>query len=170
MNSMNNVEQSLRDKFEILNVEYPDKLQLSVDMNKENIHSALAYLKSVGFTQLSLLTCIDWIEENTFELVYILMNWDTGVHIQVRTKLDRDNPKFYTITKVFPGAQYYERDVHEFFGVEFEGNDMSFKHLFLEMWDDMPPMRKDFDPRAYKSRKSPEREYEMKFKPRVGGE
>jgi NADH-quinone oxidoreductase subunit C len=47
--------------------------------------------------------------------------------------------------------------------VEFEGNEMSYKQLFLENWDDMPPLRKDFDSKAYSDRKYPVREYKKDF-------
>jgi len=115
-----------------------------------------------------MLTCVDWIEENEFQLVYLLMNWELGVRLQVRTRIDRDNPVFTTVTNIYPGAKYYERDVHEFFGVEFEGNPDSYKQLFLENWDDMPPLRKDFDPVAYSDRKFPKREYKKDFNTKAG--
>ena len=167
---MNNVLENLKKSFDILSVEYPIAQQMAIEVKVEQAHSVLSYLKSDGYRQLSIISAIDWIKDNQFELVFIVHNWDTGIHILVSIKLDRDNPRFSTITNIYPGAQYYERDVHENFGIEFHGNEMSFKQLFLEMWDDMPPMRKDFDPLAYSKKKFPEREYNMKFKPRVGGE
>ncbi|MCJ7718033.1 MAG: NADH-quinone oxidoreductase subunit C, partial [Anaerolineales bacterium] len=125
--------------------------------------------KTIGWKQLTLLTCVDWIEENTFQLVYILFNWENGVTLQVRTKINREKPDFTTITNIFPGAQYYERDVHEFFGVNFEGNPMSFKPLFLELWKDIPPLRKDFDTQKFSDENFPKREYKGDFRPKVGG-
>ena len=84
------------------------------------------------------------------------------------TNVDRDKPVFTTITNIYPGAQYYERDVHEFFGVEFEGNPDSYKQLFLENWDDIPPLRKDFDAVAYSDRKYPARKYKANFSTEAG--
>ncbi len=155
-------------KFEVLNVDVPKENQASLDFHSRDIHSVLAYVKSEGFRQLSMLSCVDWIDDNEFQLVFLLFNWDEGVRLQVRTRLDRENPKFTTITSIYPGAQYYERDVHEFFGVEFEGNPDSYKQLFLENWDDMPPLKKDFDPQAYSDRKYPVREYKKDFNTKAG--
>ena len=121
------------------------------------------YVRTQGFRQLSILTCVDWINEDKFQLVFIVFNWNLGIRLQIRTKIDRKNPKFNTITTIYPGAQYYERDVHEFFGVEFIGNENSYKQLFLENWDDMPPLRKDFDSKAYSDKKYPVREYKADF-------
>lgn len=170
MNSMNKVAEELKIRFNIEDFIYPDDMQMIFDVDKDMTHTVLDYLKGSGFRQLSILTCIDWPKENVFQLVYIIFNWDTGIHVLLRTKLDRDKPEFRTITNIYPGAQYYERDVHEFFGVEFEGNEMSYKPLFLELWDDIPPMRKDFDPLAYSKKRFPEREYKVNFTSKAGGD
>ena len=137
--------------------------QAAFDIDKDLVHELLADLRNQGFRQLSILTCVDWIDEGEFQLVFILFDWTTGVRIQVRTRIDRENPKFVTITNIYPGAKYYERDVHEFFGVEFEGNPDSMKQLFLENWDDIPPLRKDFNSRAYSDKKYAKREYNHTF-------
>lgn len=155
-------------KFAVIGLDFPKDDQASVDFQSSDVHAALAYLKSHGFRQLSMLSCVDWIADNEFQLVYLLFNWDTGVRLQVRTRIDRDNPKFITATGIYPGAKYYERDVHEFFGIEFEGNPDSYKQLFLENWDDIPPMRKDFDPQAYSDRKYPARKYKAEFDTKAG--
>lgn len=165
MNSMNNIKEEVSKRFENIRFEEVSSQQLSIDMKKDNIHSALAYLKSIGWDQLTFLTCVDWIEMKKFQLVYVLMNWDEGITINLRTEIDRDNPIMDSIISIFPGAEYYERDVHEFFGVNFPGNPNYEKDLFLEIWDDMPPMRKDFDPLAYSKRKFPDREYKAEFIP-----
>jgi NADH-quinone oxidoreductase subunit C len=60
---------------------------------------------------------------------------------------------------IFPGCKYYEREVHEFFGIKFPGNPDYHKQLILEAWDDMPPLLKDFDPRAYSDKKFAKRVY-----------
>lgn len=143
--------------------------QIAAVVKPDGIHGALAYLKNKGFTQLCILTCIDWIEDSQFELVYILFSWTDGIHIQLRARIDREKPFFTTVTDIFPGARYYEREVHEFFGVEFCGNEDSYKPLFLELWDDIPPLRKDFDPQAYSDSKFPMRENANEFLSMTGG-
>ncbi len=167
MNSMNKLINDLQADHDLQNYEIIDAQQLAIDIAAQELHQVLAYLKQRGFRQLSLLTCIDWPNDQVLQLVYIVMDWDLGIHIQVRCKLDRDHPKVTTITNIYPGAQYYERDVHEFFGVEFAGNPESFKPLFLELWQDIPPMRKDFDPQAYSDAHFPERTNKVKFESKI---
>ena len=167
MNSMNkNVEklvEDLKSTFNLISVDHVSKDQVSFDFNDKELHSALSHMKSIGWTQLSMITCVDWIEDNQFQLVYILFNWEEGIKVQIRTRIDRDEGKFRTITNIYPGAKYYERDIHEFFGIVFDGNPESVKQLFLENWDDMPPLRKDFDPKAYSDRKYEAREYKANY-------
>lgn len=163
-----NLATEIKSRFKLLGEDYPKDNQASFDFNSNDVHSVLAYVKSQGFRQLSILTCIDWIKENEFQLVFIVFNWESGVRLQIRTRIDRENPQFNTITSIYPGAQYYERDVHEFFGVEFIGNADSYKQLFLENWDDMPPLRKDFDSQKYSDKKYPVREYKTDFSKKAG--
>ncbi|QVK21774.1 NADH-quinone oxidoreductase subunit C [Mycoplasmatota bacterium] len=170
MNSMNNqaLVSELENRFSLLNVDLVSESQVAIDISNNDVHTVLAYLKSLGWKQLSMLTNVDWIEEGKYQLVYIIFNWDNPIYIQVRTKIERENPVFRTVTSVYPGAKYYERDVHEFFGVKFEGNPDSEKQLFLENWDDLPPLRKDFDAKAYSDRKYAKREYTKDFSNKGG--
>jgi len=136
-----------------------DQYQMSFEVNKEDIHSILTSLKAEGWIQMSYLSAIDWIDENEFELVYIVFNWEKPVYVQIRTRLDRDNPTINTIMPIYPGSKYYEREAFEYFGIRFPGNPDFEKPLILEDWDDMPPLRKDFDPRAYSDAHFSKREY-----------
>lgn len=172
MSSMNKYIKELvadiKSRFVSLGEDYPKDNQVALDFKENEVHAVLAFVKSQGFRQLSILTCIDWIENNEFQLVFIVFNWESGVRLQLRTRIDRSKAQFNTITSIYPGAQYYERDVHEFFGVEFIGNADSYKQLFLENWDDMPPMLKDFDSQKYSDKKYPVREYKTDFSKKAG--
>jgi NADH-quinone oxidoreductase subunit C len=155
--------QDVKSRYNILNVDLVDTNQVAIDVELITVHSLLTYLRGEGWDQLSILTCVDWIDEGEFQLVYILFNWDKPIRIQLRTRISRENAKVETIMNIYPGAKYYERDVHEFFGIEFEGNPDSMKQLFLENWDDLPPLRKDFDSKAYSDRKYKARTYEKNY-------
>lgn len=141
-----------------------DQYQVSFEINKDDVHSILSTLKLQGWKQLSYLSAIDWIDEDEFELVYIVMNWDKPVHVQIRTRIDRNNPVMNSILPIFEGCKYYEREAHEFFGIKFPGNPDHEKQLILEEWDDIPPLRKDFDPRAYSDAHFAKREYTTDYK------
>jgi len=136
-----------------------DQHQIGFEVDQNEIHLLLLALKNAGWIQMSYLSAIDWPGENKFEVVYVLFNWDKPVYVQLRTKIDRTNPVIDSIIQIYPGAKYYERECHEFFGIAFPGNPDHHKQLILEQWDDIPPLRKDFDPKAYSDRKFPQRTY-----------
>ncbi len=165
-NSMSNIEELrtlVKSSATMISEELIDQQQIAFCIDKDDIHQTLSTLKLAGWKQLSYLSAVDWIEDNQFELVYILFNWDKPVYVQLRTKIDRNQPVMNSIITIFPGAKYYEREAHEFFGIAFPGNPDYEKQLILERWDDIPPLRKDFDPSAYSDRKFPKREYPVDY-------
>ncbi|MBO8160522.1 MAG: NADH-quinone oxidoreductase subunit C [Thermosipho sp. (in: Bacteria)] len=157
-NSMNNTIERLKSIIRNLKVEEIDEREVKIEIKPEMVLNALSLLKGSGYSHLSIITAVDWIEENKFELVYILFSWNDGGKFIVSTKIDRKKAKFVTVKHLWPIARYYERELHEFFGISFEGND-DMRPLFLENWDDLPPLRKDFDPMEYSKKKFPDREY-----------
>ncbi len=167
---MNKIINEIKIALEPLKTETPTSRQIAVVVKPEAIHNSLAYFRQKGFTQLSIVTCIDWIKESELELVYVLFSWTEGIHILLRARIDREKPVMVTSTDIFPGARYYEREVHEFFGVDFPGNEDAAKPLFLELWDDLPPLLKDFDPQAYSDSKFPMRERGNEFVSEIGGQ
>ncbi|KRQ87928.1 NADH-quinone oxidoreductase subunit 5 [Caloramator mitchellensis] len=125
--------------------------QIAVKVKKDNIINHLVYLKSIGFDHLSFICAVDFIDEGEFELVYHVWSYTHKIHILNKVRIDRNEPKIPTIVDLWEQAQFYEQEVHEFFGIVFEGNkDLS--HLFLENWVDIPPLRKDFDTREFSIR------------------
>jgi len=155
--------EQLNQRFELLGMSLVQVHEVAVDVKETDVHQILSYSKHLGFKQLSGLTCVDWPLESKFQLIFNVFNWEKGIRMIIRTKVERENPLFRSITTIFPGAKYYERETHEFFGIVFEGNDDAIKPLFLENWDDIPPMRKDFDSRAYSDKKYIKREYKTSF-------
>jgi NADH-quinone oxidoreductase subunit C len=122
--------------------------QLEVVAEARSIASLLAVAKSLGFEHLSNITCVDWLEQDRFDVTYNLWSYLYGLHAVVKVGVGRDEPEIPTVMNVWPQAQPYEREIHEMFGVSFTGNpDLS--PLFLHNWKDLPPLRKDFDTVEY---------------------
>ena len=122
------------------------KVLLSV--KREECYQILSRLKDMGFAHLSDVTLVDYIDEGEFESIYHLWSHSKKIRAIVRTRIPRESPRIKSIVDLWEGAQIHEREGHEMFGVEFEGNpDLS--PLFLEDWDEIPPFRKDFDIREY---------------------
>ena len=103
----------------------------------------------LGFEHLSAISVTDWPEEGKFELTYHLWSYSEKILMTIKTKIARVNPVIDSVVPVWNGsAQIHEREMHELFGVEFEGNE-DLAPLFLEDWDGPPPFRKDFNWRDY---------------------
>lgn len=141
----------LESAFKDVLVNILEETKLTVTAPKNVVLSILSFLKNKGYDHLALISCVDWIEEKNFELVYILSSYsekDEKEHIILKTRIPREKPEFKTVISVFENAEPYERELHELFGINFEGNER-LTPLFLERDYEIPPFRKDFDTREY---------------------
>lgn len=148
----------IKEKLNPLKVEQIRKQNVILQLKSSELVSGLNFLKSQSYSHLATISCVDWIEENEFELVYHLFSYQDKINLSVKTRIDREKSKFVTIKNLWEVASYYERDIHDFFGVEFEGND-NMEELILENWNELPPMRKDFKTREYVDQKFDWRQY-----------
>ena len=107
------------------------------------------WLKDRGFVHLSAISATDWLTDGKYELTYHLWSYDDKKLVTVKTKINRKNPSINSVIPIWEeNAQIHERELHELFGVNFEGNpDLS--PLFLDDWEDKPPFRKDFNWREH---------------------
>jgi len=151
------LEAPLRSAFNGLRVSYPKKNQLVVQLPKEGLLSVLTFLQHRGYRHLQMISCVDWMDEKEFELVYILSAYleDGGeytetaqLNILVKIRIDRDAATALSVLPIFENAEPYEREIHELFGIHFEGHPR-LTPLFLERSYAIPPFRKDFDSRRY---------------------
>jgi NADH-quinone oxidoreductase subunit C len=128
---------------------------IKIHAKKEQVRTILRYLKDNGYDHLALISCVDWIKKEEFELIYILTSYlndnksyqEVG-DVYLKIRVTRDGPEVETVIGVFENAEPYEREIHELFGISFRGHPRLIP-LFLERKYDVPPFRKDFDTRKY---------------------
>ena len=125
--------------------------QIEASVLPEKIISFLSFLKTAGFEHLSNITAIDWIEKGVIEVVYNVWSYTEKVHITVKSPVSRDTPVSFTCLELWPQGRVYEQELHEMFGVSFQGNPTQ-GPLFLHNWKDIPPLRKDFNTGEYSRR------------------
>jgi NADH-quinone oxidoreductase subunit C len=95
-----------------------------------------------GFA-LDTITGVDWMAEGQMEVVYDYFHPEKAVRAVVRTRIPRDNAEIATISGVYPGANWHERETHDFFGILFTGHpDMT--PFLLPEDATYHPLRKDF--------------------------
>ena len=151
------IKEQLESTFKSVVATVPEDTPLIVKVKEEHCLAVLRFLKDRRFDHLALISCVDWMEDKKFELVYILTGYmqsdeeNTGLerlHLIVKTRIPREEPLFETVTGIFPNAEPYEREIHELYGVKFAGHKRLIP-LFLEREYEIPPFRKDFDTRKY---------------------
>ena len=140
----------LKERFEISeNHAQRDDLYF-VSIKKEQLTSALSYLKDYeNFKHLVLVTPVDYIERNVFQITYILHNYELKCDIALRIEIDRENPEMFSIHEMWKQAGTYQREMKEMYGIEFPGSPRLNDNFVLEGWDNVPPMRRDFDSKKY---------------------
>ncbi len=146
--TQNEIAQKIKTEFLGIEIEEKYTNQIHAKVKPENISGFILYLKQLKFNHLVNITCVDWMDNNLFEVVYNVWSYVHHVHITVKTTVDRKNPRLQTISPLWPAAQVYEQEVHEMFGVVFTGNP-DLGPLYLHNWLDIPPLRKDFDAKEY---------------------
>jgi NADH-quinone oxidoreductase subunit C len=112
--------------------------------------SLLTHLRDIHhYAHLVMLTCVDWIEEGKFQLTYLLHNYDSKTDLGIMVFLDRNAPVMDSIHHLWKQGRVYQRELHEMFGIVFPGSPGMEQPMILEGWQGPPPMRRDFDTKAY---------------------
>jgi len=121
-----------------------------ITIPKENAVAFITHIqKFEGFTHLVLLTAVDWLEKDKFQLSYILNNPIIKKDLTVKIFIDRENASMTTIHHLWEQAATYQRELKEMFGIDFPTSPRVDKPFILEGWDDLPPYRRDFDTKKY---------------------
>jgi len=115
---------------------------LDLTIAPSQLIDAVTLLDNNGFG-LDAITGVDWIAQQAMEVVYDFFHPAGGLRVVVRTQVPRDNPSVPTISKVFAGANWHERETHDFFGIVFEGHP-NLVPILLPEDATFHPLRKDF--------------------------
>lgn len=115
---------------------------LDVTVASEDVVLAAQWLDQHGFA-IDAVTGVDWLAQGQMEVVYDFFHPVVPLRVVVRTRVPREQPELPTISGVFPGANWHERETHDFFGLRFRGHpDLS--PFLLPEDADYHPLRKDF--------------------------
>ena len=150
---------SLRDRLEAvfkdISCEEDVDGRLTLHANPASVLPVLGFVKDDGYDYLVLVSCVDWIDEGALEVVYVLSRYpdpegtDGGrVPMLLKVRVPRESPVLASSIEIFPVAEPHEREIHELFGIRFDGHPR-LTPLLLEREYEVPPFRKDFDTRQY---------------------
>lgn len=116
-----------------------------VEVAPEDWHAIVAALRDgCGFETVVFLTAIDRTPATPrFEVNVALLSLDHADRIRVRARLPEDDPAIATITDLFPGASFMERECFDMFGVRFDGHP-DLRRLLMPEGYTHHPLRKEF--------------------------
>ena len=118
---------------------------LDVFCAPDQVVAAAELLDGAGFS-LEAVTGVDWIKEEQMEVVYdYTITAGRLCRVAVRTRIPRSAPEVPTISHICPGANWHERETHDFFGIKFTGHPYLVPILLPEDAD-FHPLLKDFTP------------------------
>ena len=147
---MKNLINKLSKAFELKDVVYQRPDFTFATANKENVIGLITHLRDYeGFSHFVLLSCVDWIEDNLFQLTYILNNPTEKYDLGIRCMIDREEASMTSAHHLWKQIATYQRELKEMYGIEFPGSPRLNDDFILEGWDEIPPMRRDFDTKKY---------------------
>ena len=139
------IEKSIRDSFPDAVLETTDVFGiLNVKITPSSLLAICEKLRSdpgLAFDYLADVTAIDW--QDRIEVIYQLTNLASNAKVALRVDLDRDKPELDSVTSVWKGADYQEREVFDLMGVVFAGHPDLRRILLPEDWEGYP-LRKDY--------------------------
>ena len=120
--------------------------QLFIDVDVEDIISTILFLKTnekCRFRQLIDITAVDYPQdEKRFKVVYLLLSHEKNLRIIINTKID-EKIIVPSITKIFPSANWMEREVFDMYGISFK-NHPDLRRILTDYGFNGYPLRKDF--------------------------
>ena len=116
-----------------------------IEVAPESWHGLISTLRDLcGMETVVFLTAVDRSPaEPRFELNAQLLSITHGDRLRARCKLSGEDPCVRTVTDLFPGAAYAERECFDMFGVRFEGHE-DLKRLLMPEGYGHFPLRKEF--------------------------
>ena len=96
--------------------------------------------ETLGCTFFSFLTAVDW-KADGLEIVALVEDLESGLAVQLRTKLGEANSDCPSITSVYRGANWMERECFDMFGVRFAGHPDPRRILLADDWEGHPLLK-----------------------------
>ena len=141
--------------------------ELMVDVSSSNLIDIIQFLKideSCKFRQLIDIAGADFpTEEKRFKLIYLLLSHENNLRIKISTSFEMGK-KIKSLTKIFPSANWMEREVFDMYGVEFE-NHPDLRRILTDYNFEGYPLRKDFPLTGFKEVRYSEKDKKVIYEP-----
>tara|TARA_B100001750_G_C15515630_1_gene606892 strand:- start:1122 stop:1532 length:411 start_codon:yes stop_codon:yes gene_type:complete len=116
-----------------------------INIQIQDLHSKVEELHNEGYEMLVDLTVVDWYRKRDlrFELVVNLLSLSKQRRIRILSAFPDGNPECRSLTDIYPGSNFYEREAFDMYGIMFEGHPDLTRILMPDDWVGHP-LRKDF--------------------------
>ena len=166
---------SLIDIEKLINSELATKIQnsfiknseLTIEINENDLIEVIQFLKSnerCKFKQLIDIAGVDYPDsEKRFQLVYLLLSHENNIRIKVSTQFQLEQT-INSITKIFPSANWMEREVFDMYGIKFK-NHPDLRRILTDYGFKGHPLRKDFPLTGFNEVRYSEKEKKVIYEP-----
>jgi len=119
-----------------------------ITITSDALTEIMSYVTQKGYRHVSTITGLD-LGQN-LGVIYHLV--EANVVLSLRTVVPKSDPKLSTIVNMIPGAELYEREIHDMFGVVFQGHPDLSPLILPEKWPSgLYPLRKEWKVEAIKA-------------------
>jgi len=170
-----NLKLKLKDIEQLVNSELASKIkktfisfnELLIETSDEDLINVIHFLKShdkLSFRQLIDIVGVDYPEEEKrFKLIYLLLSHERNIRIKISINFEIGK-KIPTITKIYPSANWMEREVFDMYGIEFN-NHPDLRRILTDYNFEGYPLRKDFPLTGFNEVRYSEKEKKVIYEP-----
>jgi len=167
--------ENLRKLESIINSELSGKIkksliennELLIEIDQKDLVETVQFLKSdekCKFRQLIDIAGVDYPEnEKRFELIYLFLSHELNLRIKLLIKF-QINQTIVSLTKIFPSANWMEREVFDMYGVKFK-NHPDLRRILTDYGFKGHPLRKDFPLTGFNEVRYSEKEKKVIYEP-----
>ena len=118
-----------------------DEINVEIDQYFKTVED----YKKDGYEMMIDLTAVDWYrkKEPRFEVIVNLLSVSKNSRLIINVAVPDEDLKIPSICEIYPGANFYEREVFDMFGIEFENHPELTRILMPDDWT-VNPLRKDY--------------------------
>ena len=165
----------LKDIEKLINSELATKIQnsfiknseLTIEIDENNLIEVIQFLKSnerCKFKQLIDIAGVDYPEnEKRFELIYLFLSHEYNMRVKLLIKFEL-NQSINSLTKVFPSANWMEREVFDMYGIKFK-NHPDLRRILTDYGFKGHPLRKDFPLTGFNEVRYSEKDKKVIYEP-----
>ena len=141
--------------------------ELLIEIKDNDLVEVIQFLKSnenCKFKQLIDIAGVDYPEnEKRFELIYLFLSHENNIRIKLLTKFEIDQT-INSITKIFPSANWMEREVFDMYGIKFK-NHPDLRRILTDYGFKGHPLRKDFPLTGFNEVRYSEKDKKVIYEP-----